>query len=289
MTSRRDFLSLSLGAAALGHLPLPGSAPRPARRGIPASRQAVCRWPFGGMPLDAFCAMVKRLGFGAVDLVNRDDWATVQSHGLGISTANSSLRRRFIADGLNNPANHEAILAELASVIPAAAAAGIPNVIAMFGNRVEGIDDEAGMTNCAAALAQIAPLAERHGVTVILEMLNSRVDHGGFQGDRTAFGVEVCRRVDSTRVRLLYDIYHMQIMEGDVIRTIRDNHEWFAHYHTAGNPGRNDLDDQQELQYGAIAEAIAATGFTGWVAHEFMAKADPARALEQARNAVGSP
>jgi hydroxypyruvate isomerase len=238
------------------------------------------------MPLDEFCVMVKRLGFGAVDLVNRDDWATVQSHGLAISTANSSPRRRFIADGLNNPANHEVILAELEAVLPAAGAEGIPNVIAMFGNRVEGIDDEAGMANCAAALGQVAPLAEQSGVTIILEMLNSRVDHTNFQGDRTAFGVEVCRRVGSPRVRLLYDIYHMQIMEGDVIRTIRDHHEWFAHYHTAGNPGRNELDARQELQYGAIAAAIADTGFTGWVAHEFIAKGDPARALEQAREVV---
>jgi hydroxypyruvate isomerase len=287
MPTRRDFLSLSLGAAALGRVPL--SRPFVRRRlGIPPLRQSVCRWPFGGIDLDEFCRMVKFLGFGAVDLVDRRDWATVKGHGLLVSTANTSSRRRFIQDGLNDPANHDAILTELATTVRAAGAEGIPNVIAMFGNRVEGIDDERAMANCALGLAQVAPLAEQAGVTIVLEMLNSRVDHREFQGDHTDFGVEVCRRVGSSRVRLLYDIYHMQIMEGDVIRTIRDNHQWFAHYHTAGNPGRNDLDDTQELQYGAIAAAIAATGFTGWVAHEFIAKDDPARALEQAREVMGA-
>jgi hydroxypyruvate isomerase len=210
----------------------------------------------------------------------------VQAHGLAISTANSTLRRDFIAKGLNDPANHAMILAELETVIPAAATAGIPNVIAMFGNDT-GLSDEVAIANCATALAQIAPLAERHGVTVILEMLNSRVEHRGFQGDTTAFGVAVCERVNSARVRLLYDIYHMQIMEGDVIRTIRAHGKWFAHYHTAGNPGRNDLDTTQELQYGAIAAAIAASGHAGWLAHEFMPKGDAEPALAEAKRVCG--
>jgi hydroxypyruvate isomerase len=235
------------------------------------------------MPLDDFCRMIKRLGFGGIDLVDQRDWATVQAHGLAISTSNSTLRRDFISKGLNDPANHAVILAELEAVIPAAAAAKIPNVIAMFGNET-GLSDEEAIGNCATALSRIAPLAERHGVTVILEMLNSRVDHRNFQGDTTAFGVAVCQRVNSPRVRLLYDIYHMQIMEGDVIRTIRNHGQWFAHYHTAGNPGRNDLDATQELQYGAIATAIAATGYTGWLAHEFMPKGDAEQALAEARD-----
>ncbi len=232
--------------------------------------------------------MVKRLGFGAVDLVNQGDWDVVRAHGLGVSTANSSPRGDFIARGLNNPANHATILAELESVVPAASAAGISNVIAMFGNRVEGIDDEAAIANCAAGLSRVAPLAERHGVTIILEMLNSRVDHRNFQGDTTPFGVAVAEKVASPRVRLLYDIYHMQIMEGDVIRTIRRNKQWFAHYHTAGNPGRNELNAHQELQYGAIAEAIVATDFGGWLAHEFIPTGDPAAGLTEARDAVRS-
>jgi hydroxypyruvate isomerase len=284
MPSRREFVGSSLlGAAAITGHPSPvARRPSPAL-GIPASRQSVTRWPFGGMPLNDFCAMIKRLGFGGVDLVDQRDWAAVQAHGLAISTANSTLRRDFISKGLNDPANHALILGELESVIPAAAATKIPNVIAMFGNDT-GLSDEVAVANCATALARIAPVAERHGVTVILEMLNSRVDHRGFQGDTTAFGVAVCERVNSVRVRLLYDIYHMQIMEGDVIRTIRTHGKWFAHYHTAGNPGRNDLDGSQELQYGAIADAIAASGYTGWLAHEFMPKGDAAAALAEARD-----
>jgi hydroxypyruvate isomerase len=290
VASRREFLAGSvLGVAGVQQLP---GVPRneqyvePAvRRGIPASMQSVCRWPFGSVPLDEFCLMVKGLGFGAVDLVDRDDWAMVKSHGLAISTANSSPRRDFISKGLNDRGNHEVIVGELNEVIPAAASAGIPNVIAMFGNHA-GASREDAIAACAEGLAHVAPTAEEHGVTVILEMLNSRVDHKGFQGDTTPFGVEVCERVGSPRVRLLYDIYHMQIMEGDVIRTIRDNHQWIAHYHTAGNPGRRDLDQSQELQYGAIAAAIAETGFEGWLAHEFYAKGEPAESLAAARDVV---
>lgn len=294
MPTRREFVGTSLLGAAAFSTPVtrdPAAASQGGTgasrfAGIPAMRQSVTRWPFGGMPLNDFCQMIKRLGFGGVDLVDQRDWAVVQAHGLAISTANSTLRRDFIAKGLNDPANHATILAELEAVIPAAATAKIPNVIAMFGNDT-GLTDAEAIANCAAALARIAPLAERHGVTVILEMLNSRVDHRDFQGDTTAFGVAVCERVNSERVRLLYDIYHMQIMEGDVIRTIRTNAKWFAHYHTAGNPGRNELDADQELQYGAIADAIAATGFTGWLAHEFMPKGDAEPGLAAAKWVCG--
>ncbi len=288
MPTRREFVTGSLAGAGMMSLAGSGvslSATEGTAGGIPASRQSVCRWPFGGMPLDDFCRMVKGLGFGAVDLVDQGDWDAVRNHGLAISTANSSPRRDFIARGLNDPANHDLILGELGAVIPAAAAAGIPNVIAMFGNRKEGISDAEAIDNCASGLARIAPSAERHGVTVILEMLNSRVDHRGFQGDTSAFGVAVCEKVDSPRVRLLYDIYHMQIMEGDVIRAIRNQGKWFAHYHTAGNPGRGRLSPQQELQYGAIAAAIAATGFDGWLAHEF-STSDAVAGLTEARDVV---
>jgi hydroxypyruvate isomerase len=295
--SRRDFVRGSLlAAAALVPTGLSASpetaSPEAASlgketpgRGIAPLRQSVCRWPFGNMPLEDFCAMVKFLGFGAVDLVDQRDWDTVRGHGLAISTANSSLRPDFITHGLNNRANHATILAELEAVIPAAAANGIPNVIAMFGNHA-GASDEEAIAACAEGLARIAPLAERNGVTVILEMLNSRVDHPNFQGDHTAFGVAVCERVNSERVRLLYDIYHMQIMEGDVIRTITKNIRWLAHFHTAGNPGRHELTPHQELQYGAIAEAIGGTGFTGWLAHEFIPTEEPAAGLAQARDLI---
>lgn len=288
MKNRRSFLAGSLlGVAGLAaHRTVLTAAPARQGRGIPPLRQSVCRWPFGNIPYDQFCAMVKRLGFGAVDLVDQKDWALVKKHGLAISTANSSPRGDFIARGLNNPANHATILGELEAVIPAAAEAGASNVIAMFGNRVEGIDDAAGIANCATGLAKVAPLAEKYGITIILEMLNSRVDHRNFQGDRTSFGVAVCEKVGSPRVRLLYDIYHMQIMEGDVIRTIRQNQKWIAHFHTAGNPGRNELNTKQELQYGAIADAISEIGFTGWLAHEFVPTGDPAAGLKEARDQV---
>lgn len=244
-------------------------------------KQSVTRWTYGGMPWDDFCRMLVRLGFGAVDLVNQGDWATVKKHGLKISTANSTLRRDFIARGLNDRANHGLILGELEAVIPAAAREGIPNVIAMFGNGGTITPDD-GIAACAEALAKIAPLAEKEGVTVILEMLNSRVDHRGFQGDTSAYGIAVAEKVNSPRIRLLYDIYHMQIMEGDVIRSIRTNGRWFAHYHTAGNPGRNEIGETQELYYPAIARAIADSGFAGWLAHEFIPKGDPERGLTEA-------
>ncbi|HET9132852.1 MAG TPA: TIM barrel protein [Gemmatimonadales bacterium] len=282
MTTRRAFLA---GSAALLAAPqVAVAAPEITLPSAPPTglKQAVTRWPFARMAWDDFCRMVKRLGFGAVDLVDEGDWATVQRHGLAISTANSSARRDFIGRGLNDRANHATILGELEAVIPKAAAAKIPNVIAMFGNGTRETAAE-GIAACAEGLAKIAPLAERHGVTIVLEMLNSKVDHRGFQGDTTAYGVAVCERVNSARVRLLYDIYHMQIMEGDVIRTIRAHHRWFAHYHTAGNPGRQEIGDRQELQYPAIARAIAETGFTGWVAHEFSPAGRADVALREAR------
>ena len=276
---RRSFVAsttLTLGALASGAPAAASAVPVLGRL-----KQSVCRWPFSRIPYDDFCVMVRRVGLGAIDLVDQQDWALVQRHGLAISTSNSTQRRDFIARGLNDRANHELILGELSTVIPAAAKAGIPNVIAMFGN-AGAITTDDGIAACAEGLAKIAPRAEQYGVTVIVEMLNSRVDHRGFQGDTSAYGIAVAERVNSPRVRLLYDIYHMQISEGDIIRSIRTNGRWFAHYHTAGNPGRNELNADQELQYHAIAQAIADTGFTGWLAHEFMPKGDAEKGLAEA-------
>jgi len=276
---RREFVASSAGLAVAGSA-IPAAATS-LPTGTSPLRQAVTRWPFSSMPLDAFCGLLREIGFGAVDLVDQKDWATVQRHGLAVSTANSSQRRDFISRGLNDRTNHALILGELEGVIPAAKRAGIPNVIAMFGNRGARSDAD-GIAACAEGLAKIAPVAERHGVTVILEMLNSRVDHADFHGDRVGFGVAVVEAVASPNVKLLYDIYHMQIMDGDIIRTIGRQAKWFAHYHTAGNPGRNELSSGQELQYAAIARAIAATGFTGWIAHEFTPRGDTAAALREA-------
>lgn len=290
--SRRTFLAASaVTAAGLASRGLtPAAAQSPEIRGLTAAaegrtgrlRQSVTRWTYGGMPYDDFCQMLVKLGFEGVDLVNPADWATVKKHGLQISTSNSTTRGDFISRGLNNRANHELILGELEAVLPAAAKEGIPNVIAMFGN-AGTISTEDGIAACAEGLAKIAPLAEKVGVTVILEMLNSRVDHRGFQGNTSAFGIAVAEKVNSPRVRLLYDIYHMQISEGDIIRSIRTNGKYFAHYHTAGNPGRNEIGSTQELNYPAIAKAIADSGYTGWIAHEFSPRGEKEAALVEAR------
>jgi hydroxypyruvate isomerase len=226
---------------------------------------------------------VKALGFGAVDLLTETQWPLAEAQGLICSMGTPTDRRDFIRRGLNDRANHPLLLGELERAIPAARRHGVPSVIAMVGNR-DGRSEEAGLEACVEALDQVKALAESEGVTICLEMLNSRVDHHDFMGDTTAFGLKLMYAVNSPRVRLLYDIYHMQIMEGDVIRTIRDHGQWIAHYHTAGNPGRNELDPTQELNYRGIAQAIADTGFTGWLAHEFIPIRDPREGLAQARD-----
>ena len=203
--------------------------------------------------------------------------------GTGGSGASSFRREKFIETGFNNPANHALLLNELETTLPLAARAGIPNLITMFGNRDPARDDHAAIDYCIGGLAKISPLAEKSGVTVCVELLNSRIDHPGYQGDHTAFGVAVMKGVNSPRVKLLYDIYHMQIMEGDVVRTIQDNIQWIGHFHTGGVPGRHEIDASQELNYHAIARAIADLGYAGYVAHEFIpTRADPYASLADA-------
>jgi hydroxypyruvate isomerase len=279
--TRRDVLTgaAAFGAAVFGSRAAAGlDAPF-----LPLGRlkQSVSRWPFRDIPLAEFCRAVRDMGIVAIDLLYQRDWAVVSDCGLVCSMGYPGERSDFIARGFNDPANHPLLLRELEATIPAAAAHGVPNVIAMFGNR-EGRSDREAIDSCVTGLSAIAPLAEEHGVTVCVELLNSKVDHADYQGDRTAFGVEVMRGVDSPRVKLLYDIYHMQIMEGDVIRTIRDHIDHIAHFHTAGVPGRHELDDRQELNWPAIARAIADTGFQGYFAHEFVPTGDPLTSLRQA-------
>ncbi|MEZ5277586.1 MAG: TIM barrel protein [Opitutaceae bacterium] len=187
-----------------------------------------------------------------------------------------------LTDGLNKASNHDRIEAELRENIAFAEKHGIRNLICFSGNRNPGQDDAAGMNVCAEGLQRAAPVAERAGVTLVVELLNSRVDHAGYQCDHTAWGVELCRKVGSPAVKLLYDIYHMQIMEGDLIRTIRDNIEHIGHFHTAGNPGRHEMDATQELNYAAICSAIAGTGFDGYLAHEFISTGDRWAGLQAA-------
>ena len=281
--SRRDFLASTAGVAALGAA---GAGPLGAVENPPVAgrlKQSVCRWPYAKVSLPDFCRRTQQMGFAGIDLLFPDEWTAAADAGLVVSMGYAGRRDKFIATGFNDPANHALLLGELEMALPRAAQARVANLIAMFGNRVSGIDEPAAIANCAAGLAKIAPLAEKHGVTVCVELLNSKVDHPGYQGDHTAFGVAVMRAVNSPRVKLLYDIYHMQIMEGDVIRTIRDNINLIGHFHTGGVPGRHEINDSQELNYHAIAAAIADLGFKGYVAHEFVpTRADPFSSLVEA-------
>jgi hydroxypyruvate isomerase len=248
-------------------------------------RQSVCRWPYAKIPIREFFKAVADMGLTAVDLLTPDEWPAAKEFGLTCSMGSGL--GGTIVDGLNDPANHEAIVKGLTEGIPRAAEAGVPNVITFFGNRRGRADAEA-IANSVAALRRVAPLAEKHGVTVCIELLNSKVNHKDYQGDRTPYGVEVVSQVSSPRVKLLYDIYHMQIMEGDVIRTLSDNRQWIAHYHTGGVPGRHEIDETQELYYPAIFRAIRETGFTGYVAHEFVPTRDPLISLRDAVKLGGS-
>jgi hydroxypyruvate isomerase len=257
-----------------------GQASGPAvRRG--RLKQSVSRWCYGGMSLPDLCRAAADMGLVGIDLLGEEDWPVVADHGLVCTMATGA--GGSIAEGLNDPANHDTIVKGLTGIIPRAARAGVPNVITMVGNRKPGIDDAAARANCIAALSQVKPVAEAEGVTVCVELLNSKVDHPGYQGDHTAFVVDVVAAVDSPRVKALYDIYHMQIMEGDVIRTIRDNAAHIGHYHTGGVPGRHELDDTQELNWPAICRAIVDTGFAGCLAHEFVPTGpDPLASLRDA-------
>jgi hydroxypyruvate isomerase len=281
--SRRHFLASTAASALV--LGAPHLDAEPVHRAPSGGRlkQSVARWCYGRIPLPDLCVAAKGMGLAGIDLLARGDWDVVADHGLTCAMGYPYPKDRdgFIATGFNDPANHALLLGELEDAIPLAAKHHVPNLIAMFGNR-NGRSDAEGIANCVAGLSKIKSLAEEQGVTICLELLNSKVDHQDYQGDHTAFGVAVVSALHSPRIKLLYDIYHMQIMEGDVIRTIRTHKDHIAHFHTGGVPGRHELDDTQELDYRGIARAIADTGFTGFVAHEFEPTADPLTSLQAA-------
>ena len=270
--TRRSALTLTGAAAAL-----PLAAP-PARAAGGRIQQSAARWCYAKISLDDLAKEASRIGLKGIDLLEPDEWPVVQKYGLTTAMAKSG---GTIPDGWNRKEFHPKLLGELRSRIPKAARLGIPNIIALAGNR-RGMSDAEGMDNVVAGLNQIKALAEDQGVTVCLELLNSKVDHKDYICDHTAWGVEVIKRINSPRVKLLYDIYHMQIMEGDVIRTIKENIRYIGHFHTGGVPGRHELDVTQELNYRPICEAIAASGYTGFVAHEFVPTRDPMKSLEEA-------
>ena len=282
---RRDAVRL-LGAAPLaGCAPAarassergPVSAPR--RSGY---RHSVCRWPFSGWSLDELCRTASELGIESVELVQPSDAPTLARYGLTCAmTAHPEDVPDALRKGWNRAEHHEYLVPAYRTQLQATAAAGWPNLIVFSGNR-EGLSDEAGLKTMAQGLEQVLPEADRLGVTLCLELFNSKVDHPDYQADSTAWGVELVRRLGSPRFRLLYDIYHMQIMEGDVIRTVTDHLDAIAHFHTAGVPGRHEIDETQELFYPAIVRALDAAGFDGFVGQEFIPTGDPRAALADA-------
>jgi len=233
-----------------------------------AIKQSVCRWCFNDMPLDELAANAKRIGLHSVELIGPADFPTIKKHGL-ICAMVSQAGNGGIPRGWNRVDNHGWLIPAYEERLQVVAAEKFPNVICFSGNR-DGLGDDEGLENCAKGLKQIMPAAEKAGVTVCMELLNSKVNHPDYQCDHTAWGVKLVEKVGSERFKLLYDIYHMQIMEGDVIHTIRDHHRAIAHYHTAGVPGRHEIDESQELFYPAIMRAIRDTGYAGYVAQEFV-------------------
>ncbi|MCC6169283.1 MAG: TIM barrel protein [Caldilineaceae bacterium] len=246
-------------------------------------QQSICYPLFkpASMALEDLVRVAAEIGYAAIELWQRppefeEIVGLAKAHGLAVASMSG---HASLPDGLNKRSNHERIEEELRVSIGLAAQHGIPGVICFSGNRQPYQGEQDAIAATAEGLARIAPYAEEKGVNLNVELLNSKVDHPGYQADHTAWGAAVCERVNSPRVKLLYDIYHMQIMEGDVIRTIRDNIKWIGHFHTAGNPGRNDLDDTQELNYRGVCRAIAASGYPWYVGHEFRPKGDPIEAL----------
>jgi hydroxypyruvate isomerase len=239
--------------------------------------QSVSRWCYNKFSLDELCTVAKKMGMTAIDLLGPNDFPTLKKHGMICSMIST----HSLTQGMNDKKNHAGCIASIRSAIDAAAEYGFPNVISFSGNRA-GIPDDVGIENAVEGLKQIAGYAEQKKVNICLEYLNSKVNHKDYMFDKTSWGVAVCKKVGSERIKILYDIYHAQIMEGDIIRTIRDNKDYIGHYHTGGNPGRNEIDDTQELYYPAIMKAIAETGFKGYVAHEFVPKQDPLESLAYA-------
>ncbi|MHC4912530.1 MAG: hydroxypyruvate isomerase family protein, partial [Planctomycetota bacterium] len=239
--------------------------------------QSVSRWCYGKLSLDELCVAAAKMGIKSVELLDIPDLPTVKKHGLVCALLNS----HSLKDGVSHKENHPECLAKMREGIDAAAEYGFPNVICFSGNR-NGTADEVGIENAVIALKQIVGYAEKKNVTICLEYLNSKVNHRDYMFDHMSWGVDVCKEVGSERLKVLYDIYHAQIMEGDIIRTIRDNYEYIGHYHTGGNPGRNEIDETQELYYPAIMRAIVETGYKGYVGQEFVPTRDPLTSLAEA-------
>ncbi len=230
-------------------------------------RHSVASWTYSHLSIEELCQLVKSLGFSAIDLVGPKDWPTLKKYGIDCSMCNGA--EINLVDGWCNPQFHSELIKRYRAHIDLVADAGYTNLICFSGN-ARGMDRETALSHAVTGLTQILPQAEQRGVVLQMELFNSKVDHPDYLADSSRFGIELCKRLKSNNFRLLYDIYHMQIMEGDIIRTIQDSHQYFGHYHTAGVPGRHEIDETQELYYPAIARAIVATGFNGYLAQEFL-------------------
>ena len=287
--TRRSMLTRTaagLGATAilgmpdlLGHAPMAAASLFSPQKVGGRLKQSVCRWCYNKIPLEDFAKAVSEMGIKGIDLLNDPkDWPIAKKYGL-IPTMVTGAGN--IPDACNRKDLHDKLLKDFEANIALAAQNGVPNVITFSGNR-KGMSEGEGLENTVTILNQAKGIAEKHGVTICIEYLNSKVNHADYMFDHMAWGVEVIKRVNSPRVKILYDIYHAQIMEGDIIRTIRDNIQHIGHFHTGGNPGRNELDDTQELNWRTVAKAIADLGFQGYVAHEFVPKRDPLKSLREA-------
>jgi hydroxypyruvate isomerase len=242
---------------------------------------SVCQWTYGFLSVEELCKTVKSIGFNAIDLMGPKDWPMLQKYGIYSSMCYIAGEVSLVK-GWNDKANHAYLIKEYTDIIPMMVQAGYKDVICFSGSR-NGMDDWTGLDNCTEGLQKILPLAEKNGITIHMELLNSKVDHKDYMCDKTKWGVELCKRTGSPNFKLLYDIYHMQIDEGDVIRTIRDYHQYIGHYHTGGVPGRHEIDESQELYYPAIMKAILDTGYKGYVAQEFIPSAvDKVASLKKA-------
>ncbi len=276
--SRRSLIRSAsvIAAGALAGPALTQTASAEIKRVVKKGRinQSASKWCYGKIPLDKLCEAGSKIGLVGIDLLGPKDFPTLKKHGL-VCTMSSG------GGNLNDKNKHEEAISKLRTAIEANAEYGYRNVIGMSGNR-NGIPNDVGIENAVEALKKVASFAEEKKVNICIEYLNSKVDHKGYMFDNMAWGVEVCKRVGSPNVKILYDIYHAQIMEGDIIRTIRDFKDYIGHYHTGGNPGRNEIDETQELYYPAIMRAIVDTGYKGYVAHEFVPKRDPLTSLAQA-------
>src|SRR3954469_21834248 len=241
-------------------------------------KQSVCRWCYKDIPLEKLADESKKIGYKSVELLTPDEFKKVQPLGLTCAVLSGSCT---ISDGWNQKKNHARLVKSVSEHIEFAAENSLRNVIFFSGNR-RGMSDEEGLANCAEGIKQVVGLAEKKKVMLIMELLNSKVDHHDYMCDHTPWGVKLVKQVGSPQFKLLYDIYHMQIMEGDVIRTIRENHEYIGHYHTGGNPGRNEIDETQELNYPAIVKAILDTGYDGYLGQEYIpARPDHIASLAQ--------